>query len=94
MSATIWVRERVTCPTLEQVETYLRAHGWVQGEPHSSGWRIWHHPPGHSLWSLPDLPDVQRVGWHRVAAGIIEALAINEERSERAIALEMLGETP
>jgi hypothetical protein len=93
VSATIWVRERVTCPTLEQVETYLRARGWVQGGPHSSGWRIWHHPC-NDLWFLPDLPDVQREGWNRVAHEIIESLAFNEGRSERAIALEMLGETP
>jgi hypothetical protein len=94
MSATIWVRERVTCPTLEQVETYLRARGWKVAM-NDAPWRVWMRGTvGVSVDAALEVPDAERRDWPRWAREAIACLATFENRSERAIALEMLGETP
>ena len=93
MTATIQVWDRVDCPTLGQVEAYLRAHGWVvTGEV--PPWRWWSRAgwsAGERVLGEMEVPDAERRDWPRLARETIEYLTTIEGRTARAVALDILS---
>lgn len=86
MTPTIRVWDCVECPTLGQVEAYLRAHGWALMRGASQGWRLW----SRAGWET-SVPDAERIDWSRRARDTVEDLAEIEGRTARAVAMDILS---